>query len=121
MSVRLMNLRSVPEDEAEEIRQLLTEQGFDFYETPGGRWGISSPGLWLRDESDLDSAKAVLENYQVERYQRVRAEYDELKKIGMQRTWIDMVVESPGRVIFYLAVVGFIVYFSIMPFLRFGV
>lgn len=120
MSIRLMNLRSVPDDETEEIRQLLTEQGFDFYETPAGRWGISSPGLWLRDESSLDHAKTVLENYQAQRYQRVRTEYDELKRTGMQRTWIDMIVESPGRVIIYLAVVGLILYFSIVPFLRFG-
>ncbi len=120
MSVRLMNLRSVPDDEVEEIRKLLTEQGFDFYETPAGHWGISSPGLWLRDEGSLDNAKAVLEKYQAERYQRVRTEHDKLKRAGMQRTWVDMVVEFPGRVIFYLAVIGLILYFSIVPFLRFG-
>ncbi|MBN4050627.1 hypothetical protein JYU13_00820 [Gammaproteobacteria bacterium AH-315-M22] len=120
MSIRLMNLRSVPDDEAEEIRQLLTEQGFDFYETPGGRWGISSPGLWLRDKSSLGDAKTVLEHYQAERYQRARAEYGELKKTGMQRTWVNMIVESPGQVIFYIAVIGLILYFSIVPFLRFG-
>ncbi len=120
MPVRLMNLRLVPDDEAEEIRQLLTERGIDFYETPSGKWGISSPGLWLRSADQLDEAKSVLACYQAERYQRVNAEYEELKKSGMQRTLVDMIFESPLRFIVYLAVILVIVYFSIVPFLDFA-
>ncbi|PCH63258.1 MAG: hypothetical protein COC09_06425 [Gammaproteobacteria bacterium] len=120
MSVRLLNLRPVPEDEAEEIRQLLTEKGFDFYETPAGRWGISSPGLWLRDQDRLSEAKAALESYQQERCQRVRAEYEELRQSGLHRTWADVIFESPLRLIFYVLVIGFILYLSIIPFLGFG-
>lgn len=120
MAVRLMNLRPVPDDEAEEIRQLLAAQSFDFYETPAGRWGISSPGLWLRDESKVDEAKAALAAYQAERYWRVRGEYDELKKQGQHRTVLHIIFESPGRFVFYLLVIGLILYFSIVPFLSLG-
>ena len=120
MAARLLNLRSVPDDEAEEIRRLLTEKGFDFYETPAGRWGISSPGFWLRDEGQLDAAKSVLSDYQAERYQRVRTEYEELKRQGMQRTLVDIVLESPGRFIFYVLVIALILYFSIVPFVNFA-
>ncbi|MBL1294623.1 MAG: hypothetical protein COB61_012245 [Thiotrichales bacterium] len=119
MSKRLLNLRPVPEDEADEIRQLLSDKNFDYYETPAGRWGISSPGLWLRDEERLAEAKSVLVTYQQERYQRMRAEHEELKETGMQRTLVDVIFESPFRFIFYILIIGFILYISIAPFLKF--
>lgn len=120
MAVRLLNLRPVPDDEAQEIRQLLNEKRMDYYETPAGRWGISSPAIWLRDESQLHEAKSLLGRYQTERFQRMRAEYDELKKQGMQRTLFDVIAEAPGRFLFYLSVIGLVLYFSIAPFLGFS-
>ena len=120
MSIRLLNLRSVPEDEAEEIRELLTEKGFDFYETPAGRWGISSPGLWLRDESQLEEAKSALSVYQAERYQRITSEYEELKRQGLQRRLSDIILESPLRFVFYISVIALILYFSVAPFMNFA-
>ena len=41
MPLQLFNLRGVPEDEAEDIRQLLDEHEIEFYETSAGNWGVS--------------------------------------------------------------------------------
>ena len=35
MSVLLFRLRNVPEDEAEDVRELLNKNGFEFYENNG--------------------------------------------------------------------------------------
>ncbi|MDN5848716.1 MAG: DUF6164 family protein, partial [Nitrococcus sp.] len=60
MSIILLNLRGVPEDEAEEIRDLLTEHGVAFYETLPSRWGISMGAIWLRDEHQREEAKQLI-------------------------------------------------------------
>ena len=46
----LFKLRNVPDDEAEEVRQLLNDHEINFYETRAGGWGISMPGIWLPDD-----------------------------------------------------------------------
>jgi hypothetical protein len=43
----------VPDDEAHEIRELLIDNDIDFYETSVGVFGISMPGLWLKNEEQL--------------------------------------------------------------------
>ena len=49
MPHHLMNLRHVPDDEADEIRALFEEHGVRYYETPPSRWGISMGGFWVHD------------------------------------------------------------------------
>lgn len=119
MSVQLFKLRNVPDDEAEEIRQLLTENSIEFYETPAGNWGISMPALWLNDEHahELERGKALIEAYQEERAIRKREEYEQLKREGKHRTIIDVIREKPLEVLFYLLIAALILYFSTKPFL----
>ena len=75
MSKLLFKLRGVPDDEADEIRALLTEKQIEYYETSAGNWGISLPALWLQDDSRYSEAKELLDAYQIARTQRIRAEY----------------------------------------------
>jgi len=120
MSALLFSLRNVPEDEAEEIRQMLASNGVQFYETPAGRWGISSPAIWLQDQGELSRAKSLIETYQKERYVRQRQEFELLKQQGQHRTIVRAVAENPLRFVFYIAVIVVILYFSIVPFFRLG-
>ncbi len=120
MSVQLFNLRGVPEDEAQEIRELLTANGIGYYETPAGSWGMSIPALWLKDATQLEQARRMLEQYQGERYARARNAYEQSKKAGESRTLFDVVKENPLRVIVYLAVVLVVIYFSTKPFMAIG-
>lgn len=120
MSVLLMSLRNVPDDEAAEIRALLDANAIEFYETPAGRWGISAPAIWLEEEQNLKSTKALIEEYQKARFARQRAEYERLKREGKTKTLKDVIREEPLRFILYLAIVAVVLYFSIKPFFALG-
>ncbi len=117
MSVLLFRLRNVPDDEAEEIRQLLTEHAIEFYETSAGNWGISFAGIWLRDKAQLAQAKALIEAYQKERQARARAAYEQQLREGSQRRMVDLIRENPIRFLIYLAVIGLVLTLSVKPFL----
>ena len=118
MAVQIFNLRGVPDDEADEIRALLTEHKIDYYETPAGNWGMSMPALWLKDENQLEQAKTLLAEYGQQRFSHAQAEYDELKSQGKQRTIVDIIREQPLRYLLYLILIGVILYFSVSPFLK---
>ncbi len=116
MAVQIFRLRGVAEDEAEDIRQLLTEQHFEFYETPGGNWGISMPALWLVNDEDKSKAEALIDDYQQTRFTKARSEYEQLKREGKQPTLISAFKENPAQFIFYLAGIAALIYLSTMPF-----
>ena len=120
MSALLFSLRNVPDDEAEEIRQLLASNRIEFYETPAGKWGISSPGIWLHDTAQLPKAKSLIETYQKERFVSRRQEFESLKKQGKNKTIVHTIAENPLRFVFYLVVVGIVLYLSIVPFFLLG-
>ena len=121
MPVMLFKLRNVPDDEAEEIRELLTRNNFQFYETPAGRWGISMEAIWLKDETQLGDAKRMIEAYQNERYQRVKQEYEELKEKGEVESFTKRLTQRPVQTLFYIAFVFVILYFVTMPFVKIAV
>jgi len=116
----LFKLRNVPDDEAEEVRQLLNDHEISFYETHASGWGISMPGIWLPDAHQLQQAKALLDVYQQDRTTRVRSEYEALKAEGKNRTVVDKIMENPIQVILLTLAVLFILYVSLSPFLEFG-
>lgn len=117
MAVRLFAMRDVPEDEAEEVRALLTDNAIDFYETPAGNWGISVPAIWLRNEEQREIARRLLDRYQAERAQRMHEEYLRQVAEGTNRTVWDVIRENPLRFVVYLLAVLAVLYFSTKPFL----
>lgn len=117
MPVLLFKLRSVPDDEAEDVRALLDENHIDFYETDAGNWGISLPAIWLPDDLQQERAKALLATYQEARYIRVRGEYEQLKREGKQRTFVDLFQENPTQFVLYGVIILGILYLSVKPFL----
>jgi len=118
MAVLIFNLRSVPDDEAEEVRQVLVENQIDFYETPPGLWGLSLPGLWITDESQREHAKELIARYQEERRLRARQHYEDLKAQGLHVTLWDSIRLQPLRAIGVLAAIVFMLYVTLFPFLR---
>ena len=77
MTNHLMNLRHVPDDEADEIRELFETHNVSYYETPPSRWGISMGGFWVHDNEEAQRARELLQTYQKERLQRQRDAYEE--------------------------------------------
>lgn len=113
MSKILFKLRNVPDDEADEVRELLTNHHIDYYETSAGNWGISMPAIWVRDEYQLQQAKALLDAYQEARSNRVREEYARLKREGKNKTVLDSFMENPILFIVYVLIVLALLY---LPF-----
>ncbi|SCZ66423.1 DUF6164 family protein [Thiohalomonas denitrificans] len=120
MPTLLFKLTNVPEDEAEEVRELLTEHGIDFYETEAGRWGISVAGIWVKDESQVATARELIDRYQHERGERVRAAYEAKRRAGEHETMASRFMHHPIRFILYLLGILVIFYFTVMPFLDWG-
>jgi Family of unknown function (DUF6164) len=120
MAKLLFKLKSVFDDEADDIKELLTEHNIDFYESPAGNWGISMHALWLNDESKFDQATQLIAEYQQQRSLRVREEIQQQKETGEFETFFQRVLNRPVQFIIYTAFILFILYFSIMPFLEIG-
>ncbi|MCB1772143.1 MAG: hypothetical protein KDI88_00885 [Gammaproteobacteria bacterium] len=116
MSRLLIKLRHAPEDEIQEIRDLLKAHDVQFYETQAGPWGISAPGIWLKEEAGYEHAKGLLDEYQEKRYREKHAEYEALRRAGRHRTFRQNLLERPIQVVLYSLVAALILYFSISPF-----
>lgn len=120
MAIKLMSLRNVPPDELDEIYLLLDHNGIDYYETRVSAFGISTPALWLRDESQQTSARQLLDEYALARASAARETLREQQRSGTARTLFDIVRERPLRFVAYLALVIALVYFSTVPFWSFA-
>ncbi len=120
MSVILFKLKNVPDDEADEVRELLAKNNIDYYETSAGKWGISMPAIWLNDETQFENARHLIEAYQSERVHRVKEEYKRLEREGKIETIVDRIKQKPMQSILYLALILFVAYVSIKPFLDIG-
>ncbi len=120
MPIMLMRLRGVPEDEAQEVRELLQAHRLDVYETPPDLWGVSMPAIWLRDESQTDEAKRLIEDYHEQRRGRARNEQERLRREGLAETFTSRVWRQPVRTLIFLVLAAGVLYFSIKPFLALG-
>jgi hypothetical protein len=112
----LFRLRNVPDDEADEIRELLTTHGIDWYETPAGKWGISLPAIWLRDSGELQRAGELLYGYQQQRSQRMRDELDQARRERRVETVFDRIRQQPLRFLLYVIGILAVLYLTIKPF-----
>jgi len=118
MSILLFKLTFVPDDEAQDIRDLLIENEIDYYETSAGIFGISMPGIWLKDEAQLATARQLIDEYQTKRQSRVREEYQNLRDSGQPRTIMVIYKEAPLRFLSYLLAIAAIIYFTVVLFLN---
>ena len=120
MAKLIFKLKSVSYDEADDIKNLLTENKMDFYESPAGNWEISMHALWLNDEAQYTQAKQLIDEYQVKRSRRIRLETQQKIDQGEHETFIQRLFDKPIQLFIALAIIIFILYFSIMPFLEIG-
>jgi|SRR5690554_592043 len=112
----LFKLRNVPDDEAEDVRELLSEHNIEFYETTAGNWGISMPGIWLHNDNDYPTARQLLDTYQQQRSQQHRAEYQAAKAEGRAETQWQWLRQEPLKVIGSLLAILILLYLSISIF-----
>ncbi|MBI3774678.1 MAG: hypothetical protein HY273_03845 [Gammaproteobacteria bacterium] len=118
MAVPIFNLRDVPDDEADDIRQLLTEHRIEHYETPAGRWGMSSPALWITNDGQREHVKELIAQYQQQRTLAARQLYEDQKAQGQHLTLWGSVKLHPLRYVAALLAIAFIMFVSVGPFLK---
>ena len=67
-----MNLRNVPDDEADAVRALLDELDVAWYETPPTAFGLSAGALWIRNDDDHPRVDQAYRQFQAEWTERAR-------------------------------------------------
>jgi hypothetical protein len=121
MSALIFRLRNVPDDEAQDVRDLLEQHSFEWFETTAGNWGIAMPGLWLSHEADVARARALIDQYQQSRSIRLREELEQRQSAGLQPRLLDRLAERPFACAGIFGFCAFLVYVTLWPFLRLAI
>jgi hypothetical protein len=116
MSNLLFKLNGVPEDEAEDVRDILEEAEIEWYETDSGRWGLGYAAMWTRDKSKVERAKQLIQQYQIERYQRVKNELGSQELAGEKVSRLEFFMQSPIKFTLLVIFAGLLGYFTVVPF-----
>jgi hypothetical protein len=97
MARLLLNMRMVPDDEADDVRAFLAGHAIQFHETLPSRWGISYGGIWVSNDADYPRARQLMDDYQARRQSMAReARALELRE-GRAQTLADVARAEPLR------------------------
>ncbi|KZN13865.1 hypothetical protein OA79_09105 [Marinomonas sp. TW1] len=113
MATLVFRLKYVPEEEADDIRQLLAEHDIEFYETSAGRWQISMAGIWVRDKQQAEQARVLIREDQLERSRDMKTPNIGEYLLG----YFQHARQNPAEALFTLLAIGLILSVSILPFL----
>jgi len=116
MSNLIFKLNSVPDDEANEIRELLDKEELPFYETDSGRWGLGFAAIWIKDKDLAISAKELIKQYQIERYERITSEHKEQELAGEKISRFEYFMQSPIKFSILISFALALAYFTVIPF-----
>lgn len=120
MAKLLFRLNQVEEDEANDVRQLLDETSIEYYETSAGRWRISLAAIWLRHDEDFPRARTLLDDYQLQRSERLRADYEERLQNGEIPTFAQRLRERPVDFIAVALAIALLISLMVWPFFSVG-
>ncbi len=120
MSILFFNLRGVPIDEADDVRDLLTTHDIPFYETSAGLLGISLAAIWLHHPDDLPLASRLFDDYQQQRALTQRARYLERKHQGLQPGFWLHNLKQPLRFVMFASALALVIYLSVKWVLELG-
>jgi len=116
MATLLFKLQNVPDDEATDVRELLSENNIYFYETHAGFWRLGVDALWLPDDTQLEKARELLRHYQQERASRQQKIYADLVEQGQAPTLWQNFLTSPLRFVILMIAVFFVLTLTLAPF-----
>jgi len=117
MPKRLLPLRDVPEDEAEDVRRLLEEAGIAFHESRPTALGLFPGAIWVSHDEQFERAKRLFDEYQLKRAESARADHAEALRKGEVPGFMDQLRSDPLRVLLVLAGIAFLLGLSLLPFL----
>lgn len=116
----LLNLRNVPEDEADDVRAMLDKHRIEFYETKPSMWGVSAGGIWLTEAADFAEAKRLMADYQQQRGVRARELHAAAKRAGTAETFGMVLRAEPGRVALLALAILFVLALMALPVILLG-
>jgi len=116
MAALLFKLSNVPDDEANDVRQLLTKNNISFYETDAGLFRMGVDAIWLHNTTQLDQARKLLNEYQIQRTEQQRKTYMELVEQGAEKTLYQSIVKHPFRFVAVIVAILFILILVLAPF-----
>lgn len=105
MSKLLLDLRHVPDDEADDVRAMLDANGIGYHETRPGPWRISVGGIWVTEDAAIVGARHLMAAYQQARGERVRAEHAAAMRDGTAPTFWSQLRAEPLRVVLAMAAI----------------
>lgn len=118
MAQFLFSLSGVTGEEAEEIRQLLTDNEIPFYETGAGFWGTGVAAIWLENDADMTLSRQLLDSYQQQRGDRIRREWQQAKLDQTYRGWLARFKEQPVKMVLFISLAVLVAYLSVSPFIK---
>jgi len=119
MAKLLLNLRNVPDDEADDVRELFVTHAIDVYETKPSMWGVSAGGIWLADAKQLDEAVRLLAQYQLQRSASARADREAAVREGRaSSTWSNLRA-NPRQAVIAVLGIALMLAIATLPFLLF--
>lgn len=116
MSALLLNLQDVPDDEADDLRDLLQMHNVGFYETKPSPWGVSAGGIWIKHTEDVEKARRLMSEYEAERKASAQAKYRAAKRRGTADTMWSVFRREPLRVIATLIGIALVLALMALPF-----
>lgn len=117
MAKLLMNLRNVPDDEAEDVRRLLRAHAIAFYETRPSVFGVSAGGIWLADADAHPRARLLLADYQRERGEAAREQRRQALRDGSAETFASLLRRRPLFVLATFVAMLLVASLVLLPFL----
>lgn len=120
MAKLLFSLRDVPDEEVNDVVELLETNELDFYETFAGNWGASTPALWITHDEDYEKAFGLLSEYHQQRAIAQQEIYKNLKEEGMHKSLKSNFLQRPFQFITYIGGMVFILYLSVKLLSDFG-
>ncbi|WP_119393975.1 DUF6164 family protein [Salinibius halmophilus] len=103
MARLVFHLANVPEDEAMQVRQALTEAEVEFFETEAGRWRIGVAAIWVHTDDDVPAARQAIEAVQAE-----------LPRAAPLPFWHHVAL-NPVRVLSMLVLIAAIIAITLIP------
>ena len=118
MTKLFFNMHGVPEDEIQDVRELCETHEFDVYETEVGRWGIGLAAIWLREEEKYEEAKAILDEYQKQRYENAQEDRKKIQNLNLAEGLYVKFKQDPNQFFLTLLALIIILGLTLYPFLN---
>jgi hypothetical protein len=116
MSKMLFRMRDVPDDEAEEVRDILKAHDIEYFETFAGNWGISMPAIWVQNPDQFTQARELLDSYENTRAEKSRLGYEQKLEQGEVKSTRQLFLDRPFQFIAYWLLIVIVVFISIYYF-----